>query len=269
MKKVILILCDGLRYDTAAANMGYLGHLVERKMAVLFRVRGELPSLSRPMYETIFTGLPAAEHGITSNTTERASIHPNIFQLARDAGLVTAASAYSWFSELYNHAPFDRINDREVDNPLLAIQHGRFYTEDDTPDAEVFAAGAMLIRRNLPDLLLIHLMGMDFIGEKFGANSREYRNHALYQDSLLAVSIPEWRSMGYTLLVTSDHGMSNDGSHGGTTEDVREIPLFLISDINQIEEKKEETISQLQIAPTLLKLLELPSLLTSASSSII
>ncbi len=53
MNKVVLILSDALRYDIAVANMGFLGHLVESKLASLYKVTGELPSMSRPMYETI------------------------------------------------------------------------------------------------------------------------------------------------------------------------------------------------------------------------
>lgn len=60
MSKVILILSDGLRYDVAVANMGYLGHLVETKAASLYKVIGELPSISRPMYETVHTGLSSS-----------------------------------------------------------------------------------------------------------------------------------------------------------------------------------------------------------------
>ena len=47
------MLSDGLRYDTAVASMGYLGHLVEKKLASLYKVIGELPSMSRPMKEVI------------------------------------------------------------------------------------------------------------------------------------------------------------------------------------------------------------------------
>ena len=64
MNKVILIISDALRYDVARSNMGFLGHLVEKRLATLFRITGELPSMSRPMYETIHTGLPSHEHGI-------------------------------------------------------------------------------------------------------------------------------------------------------------------------------------------------------------
>ncbi|HUV27357.1 MAG TPA: nucleotide pyrophosphatase, partial [Anaerolineales bacterium] len=35
LNKVILVLLDALRYDTAVASMGFLGHLVESQQASL------------------------------------------------------------------------------------------------------------------------------------------------------------------------------------------------------------------------------------------
>ena len=60
MSKVLLIMSDALRYDIARSHMGFLGHLVETKQATLYKIVGELPSMSRPMYETIHTGVPPA-----------------------------------------------------------------------------------------------------------------------------------------------------------------------------------------------------------------
>ena len=257
MNKVILVLSDGLRYDTAVAGMGYLGHLVEAKLASLYKVTGELPSLSRPMYETIHTGLPVNEHGIVSNLVVRASTKPNIFQCVCAAGKITAAAAYYWYSELYNRSPFDPIEDREVDDKSLLIQHGRFYTQDDYPDIELFATAGMLVRRFKPDYLLVHPMGMDNAGETHGADSSEYRNHATRQDKWLAMVLTEWMEAGYNILVTGDHGINADGWHGGTTSEVREVPLFFIRSGIVGSGDTRQSVSQLQIAPTILKLLEL------------
>jgi len=103
-EKIILVLSDALRYDAAKANMGFLGHLVESRLASLYRIIGELPSMSRPMYETIHTGLPSSEHGIVANSAVRLSTKPNIFQAVKSAAKVTAAVAYYWVSGLYNRA---------------------------------------------------------------------------------------------------------------------------------------------------------------------
>lgn len=255
--KVILVLSDGLRYDTAASAMGYLGHLVESRHASLYKVIGELPSRSRPMYETIHTGLPASEHGIVSNSVVRRSTKPNVFEQAVKSGKTTAAAAYAWFSELYNRAPYDRVMDREVDDTSLAIQHGRFYSEDEYPDIELFATAALLVRRFSPDYLLLHPMGVDHAGEIHGADSSEYRTQVLKQDMWLAPYIDEWLELGYTILVTGDHGMNADGRHGGTTPDVREVPLFFVRPGAEGRGHTGQVLSQLQMAPTLCRLLGL------------
>jgi predicted AlkP superfamily pyrophosphatase or phosphodiesterase len=258
MGKVIMVLSDALRYDTAVAGMGYLGHLVEIKKASLYKVIGELPSMSRPMYETTHTGAPVSEHGVISNRIVRRSHMPNIFQSAVEAGKTTAAAAYYWFSELYNRAPYDPIDDREVDDESLLIQHGRFYTRDDYPDFELFNAAGMLVRKFTPDYLLVHPMGMDFQGETFGSNSAQYRNQAIFQDMWLSTLIAEWTELGYTTMVTGDHGMNDDKLHGGTTPDVRDVPLFLIRPDFAGRGDTDEEISQLQIAPTVCTLLRIP-----------
>jgi predicted AlkP superfamily pyrophosphatase or phosphodiesterase len=258
MSKVILILSDALRYDAATAGMGYLGHLVETKQASLYKIIGELPSMSRPMYETTHTGLPSSAHGIVANSIVRLSTQPNLFRLLRDAGRVTAGAAYYWFSELYNRAPFNRVDDREVDDPSLAIQHGRFYTEDEYPDRELFDTAAMLVRRFSPDYLLIHPMGLDYAGETFGADSPQYRNRAITQDAQLAPHLVEWLGLGYTLLVTGDHGINKDGAHGGPAPEQREVPLYLIRPDATGQGDTKQIASHLQIAPTILNLLGIP-----------
>jgi len=138
-QKVILVVSDGMGYDAAVNGMGYLMHLVERKLASLYKVLVELPTLSRPMYETIHTGVPVSEHGIVSNGMVRRSKMPNIFELAVRAGKTTAAAAYYWFSDLYNRAPYDHIDDREVDDDSLLIQHGRLDSLVPVQQSMIFA----------------------------------------------------------------------------------------------------------------------------------
>jgi len=258
VNKVILILSDALRYDAAVAGMGYLGHLVESGRASLYKVIGELPSMSRPMYESVHTGVSVSEHGVVSNYVVRRSHMPNVFQTAVQAGKSTAAAAYYWFSELYNRAPYDPVNDREVDDDSLLIQHGRFYTQDEYPDIELFHTAGALVRKYSPDYLLLHPMGMDYKGESFGADSPQYRNQAILQDMWLATLIQEWMERDYAILVTGDHGINADRLHGGTTPDVREVPLYLIRPGIQGAGDTGDVLSMLQLAPTICRLLGIP-----------
>jgi predicted AlkP superfamily pyrophosphatase or phosphodiesterase len=255
MNKIILILCDALRDDIAAQNMGFLEHLVEEKRASRYTVIASLPTLSRPLYETIHTGLPAVEHGITSNSIVRRSSVPNLFEVARQHHRTTAAAASYWYSELYIRAPYDIVNDHETDDESQLIQHGRFYREDDFPDAELFATGEMLRVRYQPDYLLVHPMGIDWVGHLYGADSSQYRNQVIVQDQLMSTFIPNALQEGYTVLVTGDHGMSADHQHNGTTPDVRHVPLYIIPSDGNGAGDTHHVVSQLQIAPTVCRLL--------------
>jgi predicted AlkP superfamily pyrophosphatase or phosphodiesterase len=258
VSKVILIVCDALRNDTAAQQMGYLEHLVEAKLASRYTVIAELPTMSRPLYETLHTGVPCNQHGITNNQVVRRSKMPNVFEWAVEHSKITAAAAYAWYSELYNRAPFNLLEDREVDDPTLPIQHGRFYSEDSYPDKEVFAAAGMLVRRFIPDYMLVHPMGMDYLGETYGADSSQYRHNAVGQDQIMSALIPGWLEAGYTILVTADHGINYDKYHGGTLPDVRHVPLYFIRPDGQGQGDTRTMISQLRIAPTVCHLLGLP-----------
>ena len=99
-------------------------------------------------------------------------------------------------------------------------------------------------------------MGMDYYGETYGSDSKEYRNRAIRQDTILAPLIAEWSRLGYIILVTGDHGINKDGAHGGTTPEMREVPLYIIKPEGNGQGDTQQTISQLQIAPTILKMLD-------------
>lgn len=256
--KVILVVVDGLRDDTAAAQMGFLEHLVEHRAAERYTARSEMPSMSRPLYETIQTGTPPYIHGVTNNGVVRRSRMPNVFEIASRHGKVTAAAAYFWVSELYNAAPYDPVEHSEVDDPSLAIQHGRFYMQDEFPDAALFAQAERMVRRYQPDYLLIHPMGMDNTGHQHGAPSSQYDNHAIYVDQLLANLIPTWLEQDYTIVVTADHGMNGNHMHGGSGAEVRSVPLYLLRPGLTASGERHEIVSQLSLAPTLLTLLGLP-----------
>lgn len=256
--RVILVVVDGLRDDVARAQMGYLAHLVEHCIAERYTVIAEMPTMSRPLYETIQTGTPPHVHGVVSNNIVRRSNQPNLFDLVAKQGGVTAAAAYSWVSELYNQMPYDPIEAGEVDDPALAIQHGRFYMHDSFPDMELFMQAERMIRRYAPDYILIHPMGMDDTGHRFGGESPEYSNHAIHVDQVLAGQVPGWMEKGYTILITADHGMNANHGHGGTGEDVRRVPMYLIRPGVEASGEQNLPISQLQIAPTILKLMGLP-----------
>ncbi len=251
-RPVVLVLIDGLGYETAVQRLGYMEGLVAAGAARRWRMRTALPSLSRPLYETVHTGVAPHEHGITSNDTVRLSSQPSVFSVARAAGRTTAAASYYWFSELYNRAPFDAVEDLEHDDRGRTIQHGRFYQHADFPDSELFGRAAVLSARFRPDFLLVHPMGPDTIGHRFGGRSKEYEKVALQIDNLLAVHVPRWREQGCDVMVTADHGMDENGNHGGSLDIHCLVPFYYVGAAVAAGIAPQE-VQQTAVAPTVLR----------------
>lgn len=256
MGKTILVLLDACGFEASQEHAGILELLTEKKQCAKYRVQGELPSLSRPMYETVLTGLPAHQHGILSNVYVMPSQSKNLFQMARESGLITSAAAYHWISELYNgNAPFNIATQRFQLEGSNTIQYGIYYSEDDYPDTHLYADAEFLRTRYNPDFLLVHPMNIDFTGHQCGNDGRQYRLSIMRNMECLALCLGQWLRDGYQVVVTADHGMDNLGLHAGNTQKQREVPLYILSDHIQYGDFTEKSISQLNIAPLLCKLL--------------
>lgn len=226
-KKVAMVLIDGLRDDVARETLGFMEGMAESGAALRVAAYSILPSLSRPCYATLFTGVEPSRHGITGNLAAMRVPAPTVFDALRSAGGVSVACAYHWMSELFCRAPFDPVMDVERNAEEDGISSGRFYFEDAFPDSHLFAQAERLRTAVDPDFLLVHPMGCDHAGHQYGAESREYRRAAAGIDHILAKVVPRWLEDGFDVVVTSDHGMDEYGMHGGNAEGQRRVPLYL------------------------------------------
>jgi predicted AlkP superfamily pyrophosphatase or phosphodiesterase len=261
MGKLVLVLIDGLRCDTAYRHMGFLEHLLEMGSASRYRVRAELPTMSRPIYETLMTGTPVMEHGIFSNEVNRPSKEEHLFSLAAEHKLKTAAAAYCWFSELYNKTPFNPVTDRIQINTGKPIQNGIFYFKDVSgyyPDSHLVADAEALRAAYGPDFLLVHSMNIDDAGHAFGGESGEYIKSVVMIDYILSNAIPLWLHDGYNVLITADHGFNRWGVHGGNGDEERMVPMYILGPTATGGDYSDITVPQLMLAPLCCNLLDIP-----------
>ena len=71
--KVILVIMDGVGFDTAVSRCGFLEGMVELGRARRWRMRAALPTISAPLYETLHTG---AGSSMGSSRTRRCDSRP-------------------------------------------------------------------------------------------------------------------------------------------------------------------------------------------------
>lgn len=253
VSKTILVILDGLAYETARQCMGFIHALEEQGVATAYKMQCELPSMSRPLYETILTGVTPALSGIVNNQVTRNSNQKSVFSLARRAGLTTAAAAFHWYSELYNSSPYNAVRDRHTQDPEKLIQYGCFYHGEHYADSYLYLDAESLRLRYNPDFLLIHPMNIDNAGHEAGIDSAHYRNTVRNSDSELSKYLPRWIDEGYQVLITADHGMNDDKSHGGTLSKERDIPFFVIGE--RFSHQQSCTPRQIEICGIICELL--------------
>jgi len=252
--KVILVVLDGLNFQVARDAMGYLQAECAAGNGRLYPMTCELPSLSRPLYECILTGVTPVRSGIIHNGVSRLSTQQSVFHFARASGLVTAAAAYHWVSELYNRSPFVAARDRHTVAPELPIQYGHFYSDDSYPDSHLFEDAESLRLNYQPNFLLIHPMNIDDAGHKHGLSSAQYRNRARMADGYLSQWMPEWLRQGYQVVVTADHGMNDDRSHGGILPEETQVPLFVFG--SAFSQRPDAAPKQTDLCGTLCQILD-------------
>lgn len=261
MRKVCLVLIDGLRNDTARTECGFLAASIEAGSARAWVMRACLPTISAPLYETIHSGLAPVDHGLLSNEAIRPSPHPSVFSVLKEAGRKTAVVAHSYFHTLYGGSPFDPFEHVEINDPGAPIPIARYYSMEGynkanpalPSEVDLCAQVWQIANSASPDYLLLHSSSCDTLGHGYSADSPEYRIQAWKVDNALSRLIPRLKSLGYDVLVTADHGMNADGHHAGDEPCLRNVPFIVFSDA--FKAKPDEVLDQRIIAPTILDLL--------------
>ena len=261
--KVVMILCDGMRADTAFEEFGYVNSLCNNTNIGIKTISvADNPSISRTNYETLHTGVPSTIHGITSNLIlGKSKMERNIFRDLKKANKTTAVIGSSWFYDLYgNSDKYFYLTHKEI-NPENNedITYGRFFC-DDIPDAlddsveglaHTFQIADFLIYKYNPDYVLIHVMTPDKAGHENGIG-KKYSNEISKIDSVLGATLPRWFEQNYDVIITSDHGMDVNHNHGGSKCDEMLSPFYLLSKKGWNLKIDSNRIHHTDIAPIIL-----------------
>ena len=263
--KLLRIILDGVPWRNWRRLFGNLEGWVDSGAARVWKHRAVLPSISASCYASIHTGVPPQVHGCTGNGNVFRLSQPDIFSEVRKAGGVTGAVAHSFWSQFFNRHPFDYVRDIEYDEPDSAtINHGRFHSmtgygkaNQMTPsDVDLFATLTSLCARFGLTYGMLHTCTLDSMGHRFFHDSEEMDHACFVMDEMLAPFIPQWRAMGYEVIVTADHGQDARGHHGGRGELQQDAALYYFGAAEGPAE--DMVIDQLQLAPTILGRLGVP-----------
>ena len=259
MRKLLLILLDGVPYANWRRLFGNLEGWVQSGDARVWKMRAVLPSTSACCYASIHTGVLPQEHGILSNEVRFRVTQPDLFSEITKAGGKTGAVTHSYWSEFFRRFPFDLVEDMEFDEPGGPITHGRFHTmtgyghdNQMTPsDVDLFATLTMLTARHGIDYGILHTCTLDSMGHRFGHDNTPMDHAVFAMDAMLAAFLPRWLRDGYEVIVTADHGQTDRGHHGGREDLQQDFALYYFG--KGKGPKDDVLLDQLQLAPTILR----------------
>ncbi|XP_055034649.2 GPI ethanolamine phosphate transferase 2 [Misgurnus anguillicaudatus] len=259
-RRVVIVLIDALREDFVFGSDGrrfmpYTRNVVERGSSHSFIAKARAPTVTMPRIKALTTGSIPGFIDVVMNLNSPALLEDNLIWQAKTAGKrIIFYGDDTWvrlfpkhFMEQDGTTSFFVSDYMEVDNNVTRHL-------DDT------------LKRDDWDILILHYLGLDHIGHISGPHSSLIGPKLMEMDDIIKkihaslISKESEGTLPNLLVLCGDHGMSETGSHGGSSEPEINTPLVLISPAFRRKAEFEEpgVLEQVDLTPTLALGLGLP-----------
>ncbi len=242
---VLFVVVDGLRYDVATdpVRMPRFADAMQRhRSAEIFAGRISMTSAAVQNYGTGQRGRFAQ---IVRNLNPDPPQYNSWLQNASARGLVLALAGDPVWTEMYGGSFRHKLLDPEG----VAMDY-------DFNDRTFRSTRALLTEQ--PDFLVAHFVTPDHQGHVYGIPSARYAKHISGFDRELFGLLSEL-PRDWTVIVTSDHGAADSGTHGADVRVQRRSPIFAYGPGIAAKSADAESLDQSDLANTLAALLGVPS----------
>ncbi|MDJ0379663.1 alkaline phosphatase family protein [Streptomyces sp. G-G2] len=187
---------------------------------------------SGPGWSTIATGVWPDKHGVKDNsfTGKNYTAHPDFLTRAENANPALNTYAAADWEPITSTDQNGPIFSPKVDKRLSLKGDRDGYGSE---DPKIAAAASAELRDQNPDAAFVYFGEIDHAGHSSGAASQEYLNTIGRVDKLVGQLLtavharPTYGQENWKVLVTTDHGHTDAGGHGGST--IQERGTFVIA----------------------------------------
>jgi len=257
-RRVVLIIIDGLGADEA--DLAYLGEL--RRLGAAATARVPYPTISRPNYVTILTGVPPRDSGVRANRVVTPVAVDTVMDRVRAAGLrVATASDYGSLASLFLRGTDSLIGIAwiERDGRVTPPPPITWPFDDARRTDSLAALGPVIGELAAGDaaFLPVLVLDVDRAGHAAGIGA-DYRAAAAAVDRMLRGAFAGIDLARDTVIVTADHGHVAPGGHGGDEREVSNVPLILAGR-GVVPGARARDPQLTDVAPTVAALLGVPA----------
>jgi hypothetical protein len=242
-QRVVVVVVGGL--GQAAA-----GSLAMPNLEAFIEAGASAPMFSQPptlplsAWTTLLTGAwPELNNApiLKAKTADhqQSIAFDHLFAAAHDAGLRTAITGYEGWKPLL---------------PADTVDASIFTSEEDAiGDAQVAQAALEFIADPQYDLIWVYFSQVDAAGRAEGTGGAAYASAAQQVDNHLRQIIRSVDTSQSVLMITSDHGLTEDGHLGGSEPELTNLPFAMIG--QNIISGVYSPMHQIDVAPTVTALL--------------
>lgn len=233
--KVLVIGLDGAVLDRVkVANAPHLNGLMAQGLTAKSTLYANPmgATSSGPGWSTIATGVWPDKHGVKDNsfTGKNYTAYPDFLTRIENANPALNTYAAADWEPITSTDQNGPIFSAKVDKRLSLKGDRDGYRNE---DPKIAAAAATELRTQNPDAAFVYLGEIDAAGHSYGAASQQYLDTVARVDVLVGQLLsavqnrPTYAQENWKILVTTDHGHTNSGGHGGST--IQERGTFVIA----------------------------------------
>lgn len=242
-KKVLLILCDGMRPDVLEQIKHPFYEKMKEQGSFSLNAKTVFPSVTLPCHMSLFHSVDPQRHGVLTNTyTPQVRPIPGLCEQLRKFEK-TNAMFYNWEELKDITRPDSMLYTCYVSGHIMGYPKAQDICAD---SAKAF------IKEFSPDFAFLYLGYPDSAGHDHGWMTEEYIEsviHCWYTIEEVVNSLSE----EYTVIVTADHG-GHDRIHGTEMPEDMLIPVLI-----NIPGIDMSSVSINDIAPTVCSILGVPA----------
>lgn len=239
--RVLFVVVDGLRYDVATSPSKMPNFARAMREHAHAEVWAGQVTMTTSAILSYGTGRPGRFEQILRNLDPAPPPHNNWLDNAKNAGRSLMSVGDPAWPHMYRDALVEHRKDPKGASIDVDFNHLTFR---DTRD---------LLRKE-PNFLVAHFVTPDHQGHAYGILSQRYVDHMRSFDRLLFELLGELPP-NVTVVVTSDHGAVDSGTHGSDTAVQRRCPAFAYGPGIAKGAAPPHLVLQVDLAPTLAALL--------------
>uniref|UniRef100_A0A1I8EWF1 GPI ethanolamine phosphate transferase 2 n=1 Tax=Wuchereria bancrofti TaxID=6293 RepID=A0A1I8EWF1_WUCBA len=257
--KIVIILIDAWQeqFFYRREAMQFLRQLTSDGQAVAFIAHVQTPTVTMPRIKAITAGVIPSFADVVMNFASTSITSDNIIDRLNDKGYrCTFCGDETWL----------RLFPNRFDNHSAEVTS--FYVNDfkEVDDNVTFCMRSRLENgaADTWDVMILHYLGLDHIGHSLGGTHSELNNKLIEMDSIIKEIYEKLHKIygtNFSIIVFGDHGMTEGGSHGGSSELETHVPIVYVD--GRKRRTSNETfyvtsVEQVDIVPTLATLFNVP-----------